>query len=296
MKKIKTALIGCGYWGSILKKYIQESYNFELECVCNSKSNLNKEVWNNKDIQAVVVATPNKTHYQIVKNALLAGKHVLSEKPLALKVKECQELKKIAQQKNLKLVTEYVFNFSKALAKAKDAIESGVVGKIKSVEIAIKHLGRFKGGSVYWLLGSHALSILDMFVPLKNLEFSKKDLLVYKGNIETGMILFEKHGLSGVIYVSLNYLNKETKIMIDGDNGTIIYDPRAEISLQIGSYKRMQWTVADKLPKNIKTYKIDESNNLKYTFEYFYKVLAGSAGDNIDMAIEITRVLENIQK
>ena len=59
---INCALIGCGYWGSKLKRYIEENQDFSLKYICNSKSDLN-EVWNDKEITAVVVATPNKTHY-----------------------------------------------------------------------------------------------------------------------------------------------------------------------------------------------------------------------------------------
>ena len=73
---IDCALIGCGYWGSKLKRYIEENQNFNLKYICNSKSDLN-EVWNDKQITAVVVATPNETHSSIVKSALLHGKNVL---------------------------------------------------------------------------------------------------------------------------------------------------------------------------------------------------------------------------
>ena len=92
----KTALIGIGYWGSKLKRYIEANPEFELRYTCNSKSDLN-EVWDDEEVLAVIVATPTPTHYPIVKAALQSGKNVFAEKPLALKAAECEELRQIAQ-------------------------------------------------------------------------------------------------------------------------------------------------------------------------------------------------------
>ena len=294
--KIKTALIGCGYWGAILKRYIEENPNFSLECVCNSKSDLEEEVWKNKDISAVVVATPNKTHYPIVRAALLSGKHVLSEKPLALKTEECEELRELAKNKNLELVTEYVFTFSRALNKAKKIAGNGKIGNIRGFEMSTKHLGRFGGGSVYFLLGSHMLSVLDMFVPIKGLKFERKDLVTYKGEVETGVIFFENKDISGQIVVSLNYPKKETKITVYGEKGTMVYDSISQPALQVETYERVPWTIGLKLPRTHKEYNIDESNNLKYAIEYFYEVIKGNSKSNIDRAVKISRILESIQK
>ena len=79
MPKIDTALIGIGYWGSKLRRYIEQNESFSLKYICNSKSDLN-EVWNDKEITAVVVATRNDTHYSMAKSALLSGKNILTEK------------------------------------------------------------------------------------------------------------------------------------------------------------------------------------------------------------------------
>ena len=132
---IDCALIGCGYWGSKLKRYIEENQNFNLKYICNSRSDLN-EVWNDKQITAVVVATPNETHYPIVKSALLHGKNVLTEKPLALKTEECEELKQIASDNNLLLMVEYTYTFSEALKQAQNMVQvKEGIGEIISVHM-----------------------------------------------------------------------------------------------------------------------------------------------------------------
>jgi predicted dehydrogenase len=294
VENFNIALIGIGYWGSKLKKYIEENHRFNLRYVCNSKFDLN-EVWNDRHITAVVVATSNDTHYSISKAALVHGKNVLSEKPLALKTEQCEELKQIAVNSNKLLLIDYTWTFSKALKKAQSMLKKGEIGKILGVEMAVRHLGRFKGGSAYWLLGSHMLSVLDMFIPIKDLSFGKTDLVNYEGEVETGVISFKKGDVSGQIVVSLNYPGKETRMTIYGERGSLIYNPVSQPSLRVEKYTRLKWMVASKLPRERVDFCIDEANNLRYAIEHFHKVLVGKAESNVDRAVVITRILETLE-
>jgi len=279
---VNIALIGVGYWGSKLKKYLDENPNFHLKYVCDSKSDLN-EVWNDPQVTAVVVATRNDSHYSLVKLALLHGKNVLVEKPLALKTVECEELKQISIDHNRLLLVDYTWTFSKGIQEAKNLIQAGVIGKVLGIEMAVRHLGRFGGGSVYWLLGSHMLSILDMFTPIRDLSFKKNDLVTYSGEVETGVIYFTGE-MSGQIVVSLNHPEKEIKTAFYGEKGTITYDP----SLKVEKYERLNWTLGSKLPREYAEFSFDETNNLRYVVESFAQGLYS----NIDRAIAITSILE----
>jgi len=291
---IDCALIGCGYWGSKLKRYLEGNNNFHLKYVCNSRFDLNL-VWNDEQIKAVVVATPNETHYPIIKSALISGKNVLSEKPLALKTGECEELERIASDNNLILLVEYTYTFSQGLIQAQRMVNEGEIGQVLGIEMAVRHLGRFKGGSVYWLLGSHMLAVLDMFTPIKDLYFEKTDLVEYEGAIETGAISFRNKNISGQIVVSLNYPGKETRVIIYGETGTIIYNPVLQPTLQEEKYERLRWTVADELPRKHREFCIDESNNLHYAVEQFHEALEGRTEGNAERAISITKILEGLQ-
>ena len=288
---INCALIGSGYWGSKLQRYIEENENLYLKYVCNSKTNL-EEIWNNKQIAAVIVATPNETHYTIIKAALEHGKHVLSEKPIVLKTIQGWELRQLSLDTQLVLMAEYTYTFSKALQKAHVEIEKGSIGKLLSLDMSVKHLGRFGGGNVYWLLGSHMLSILDMFTPLRELELEKQDLVNINGVVETGVIHFFNNELSGQINISLNYPGKETKVIFYGETGTIIYSPTTHSTLQIINYQRPKWTVD--IPLHLQRFHIDETNNLKYAIQGFIDGIEGKIESNIDTAVEITQILENL--
>lgn len=292
---IGCALIGNGYWGSKLKRYIEENPNFNLKYVCNSRTDLD-EVWRDDGVTAAVVATPNETHYSIIKSALMHGKNILSEKPLTLQSEQCRELNRLASQSGLILAVEYVYTFSRALKQAQSLIADGEIGRVVSLEMAVKHLGRFGGGSVYWLLGSHMLSVLDMFVPLGELSFEKRDMVICDGEVETGVISFGKAGLQGQIMVSLNYPGKETSVVIYGEKGTIIYDPVNQPALRVEKYERVKWTVAEKLPREHQEFQIDENNNLRYAIEYFYEAISGRVTSNGDLGTEITAILQDLQK
>jgi len=303
MKKIKIAQIGYGYWGQRLYRYLKSNNGFFIKYVYAPSIKEEKEfindinkIWTDRDIQAVVIATPIDTHYVLIKKALLSNKSVLCEKPLVLKTKEVLELKRIAKQKNLLLLTELTYTFSKSLEKAKKIIDDGFIGKIESMELSLKYAGRFLKYDVYWLLASHLLSILDIFIPLKTLRFNKIDLIKHKNRTETGLILFKNRKISGKITVSLNYPEKEMKVIVYGQKGTLIYSSMLEPSLKFSCYKRTEGILGDKLITKEKSYFIDEKNNLKLAVEYFYKALRKRVKSNIDRAFLLTNVLENLNK
>jgi len=284
---MKCALIGVGYWGSILKRYLEESSFFDLVSVCDSKSDLNL-VWSDRTIEAVVVATPIETHYEIVKAALLGGKHVLSEKPLALTVKECLELWEIAEKNNLVLETDYVFTYSKSLQHAQKIVGSGELGKVLSLELSTKHLGRFGKYDVYSLLASHMLSVLDMFSSIGTLDFCFVDLI----KDESGLIFFDGK-IKGSIVVSLNYAWKEAKVIIYCEKGTIKYSANTSPSLSIVSYDKPVWVASAKIPKKETNLDIDESHNIRLALINFYECIIGKKKSNTELAVEVTNILEN---
>jgi len=303
MRKIKIAQIGYGYWGQRLYRYFKNDKRFIVKYVCAPSLKEEKEfindidkIWNDKKIQAVVIATPIDTHYLLVKKALSCNKNVLCEKPLALKTKEVLELKRIAERKDLILLTEFTYTFSKALKKAKNIIEKGAIGKIESIELSLKYAGRFLKYDVYWLLASHLLSILDIFIPLEKLKFKKVDFIKHKNRTETGIILFKNKNVSGKITVSLNYPEKEMKTIIYGEKGTLIYSSMSEPSLKFACYKKTKGVFGNKLITKEKSYFIDEKNNLKYAVEYFYKVLQKQTEDNIHRAVLVTQALDGLNK
>lgn len=285
---IQTALIGHGYWGSKLLSYLKADKRFKIKHICDSKTNMNL-VW--PEVEAVIVATPIDTHYQVVKEALSHNINVFAEKPLTLTVKECLELKKLAEEKNLFLAVEYTQTFSPSLKLAAEKIN---VGQIQAIEMSVKHLGRFLNFDVYWLLATHCLSILDMFVSLEQLNFRRFDFLVERGLAETGQILFWNEQIKGKISLGLNFPGKEYQIVIYGQKGTITYDAMEKPALKATWYKKTPKLLPPELTIKEKSWDFDEKNNLKNAINYFFQVLAGKEPSNVDRAIKVTEIIEKL--
>jgi len=287
------ALIGTGYWGSKLRRYIKGNDRFNLKHICNSKSDLN-EVWQDSSTRATVIAVRNEQRYHIVEQALSYNKNVLCEKPLALTSTEADILRGTATTRNLSLVTDYIWTFSEGLDKARNIVNGGTLGKLLGISMTFKHLGRFRGGSCYWLLGSHGLSILDTFVPLADLQFLKHDIITHDGNIESGFIYFTGD-VPGQIELSLNYPDKTTEVTLYCSTGTIMFTPLKYPSLAVEHYERLEWTLGSRLPRSRECYETDERNNLRHAVTYFADVLDGKEQDNLDRAVDITKILEKLQ-
>ena len=105
----KIGLIGYGYWGKKLHEKIKK-LSLDVEFICRSKDNYYSKL---KDVDWVFVATPDNTHYEIVKKCLWAGKNVFCEKPLTPTYKQSKKLFRLAEMKNVKLYVDDVFNYRK---------------------------------------------------------------------------------------------------------------------------------------------------------------------------------------
>jgi predicted dehydrogenase len=291
----KIALIGYGYWGEKFLRYLEEQ--FDVAYICHTTANESGRFTSkiekvlSSDIEAVVIATPIDTHYEIVKNALKYGKHVLCEKPLAQSFQEVSELAEIALKNKLCVVTEFTYTFSSGIQQAKKLFKEGVIGDLLSMELSLRYLGRFLKFNVYWLLASHLLAVRNMFVPLIENDFSITEQITD----ETGIIQITGK-VPGYISISLNYPQRETRIVWYGSEGTILYDGINQPTLSVVRYKKKYGALSNELIDNIQYYHYDEQNNLKNAALFFAGVLDGmnDANNNIQTALAVTKILEVI--
>jgi predicted dehydrogenase len=116
---------------------------------------------NGVGLDAVVVATPVKHHFPLAKAALLAGKHVLIEKPMASSVAECEELIDLAEERGLVLMVGHTFLYSAPVRKIVEIIQAGDLGEIRHINSRRLNLGLFqKDMNVAWDLAPHDISII----------------------------------------------------------------------------------------------------------------------------------------
>ena len=108
IKKLKVGIIGCGYWGKILKDKLED-----ISDITFYSKNKTEYIPLLKDVEWVFIATPDQTHYNIVKQCLEANVNIFCEKPITLSYQESKELFDLADSKNLKLYSDDVFNYRK---------------------------------------------------------------------------------------------------------------------------------------------------------------------------------------
>ena len=175
---IKVAVVGCGHWGP---NHIR-NFNSLLEGTAVAAADLDegrleyvrktypgvrcereyKLILDDPNIDAVVVATPIGTHYEIVRESILAGKHVLCEKPLCANAKQGEELVELARSNGLLLMVGHVFLYNPGIVKLKELIDEGELGTIRYILASRTNLGRFQSdANVAYDLCSHDISIFN---------------------------------------------------------------------------------------------------------------------------------------
>jgi predicted dehydrogenase len=174
---IKVGVVGCGYWGPNLVRNLRQSPDCQLKVLCDaSESRLHhmkrlqpdvantgkfEDLLNDPELDAIVVATPVRFHYEMAKAALNAGKHVFVEKPMARTQAEGEELVGLAEQRGLVLMVGHTFLFSPAVRRMKEIIDAGDIGEVQYISARRLNLGLFqKDINVAWDLAPHDISIL----------------------------------------------------------------------------------------------------------------------------------------
>ena len=175
MLKKCVAVVGCGLWG---RNIVRNFYNLgALHSVCDLDSeNINminelypdvyttrdfNELLSNPDVKAMCIVTPSHTHFKIVKQALLARKHVYVEKPISTSSAEAKELKELAEQMDVKLLVGHLLLYHPAVNRLKMLVAEGHLGKIKYVQSDRLNINYFKNDrSVMWDLAPHDVSMI----------------------------------------------------------------------------------------------------------------------------------------
>lgn len=175
-RTVKVALTGIGYWGPKLARNLTEMADAELRWVVDLDPTRLEKIQTQypgvrttgefaemlaSDVEAVVIATPIRTHYRLAKAALLAGKHVMIEKPLTASSADAEELIDIAEARGLTLMVGHTFEYNAAVRTLREIVASGELGEIYYVDAARLNLGLFQTDiNVLWDLAPHDLSIL----------------------------------------------------------------------------------------------------------------------------------------
>ncbi|MGA2889981.1 MAG: Gfo/Idh/MocA family oxidoreductase [Terracidiphilus sp.] len=238
----KIGLVGLGYWGPNLARVLNQSRVCDFVACCDLDAKKmeqtvrqyptvqpmgNLDALLDSDVDAVVIATPISTHYELARKALEAGKHVMVEKPLAHESALARDLVLLAEQKERELFTGHTFIYSPPVQKVKQLIDAGELGDLHYISLSRVNLGLYqKDVDVVWDLAVHDISILLYWLgesPIRGASFGRACVQRNKRDVAFLWLEFP----SGVIVsneVSWLSPQKMRRTCIVGSQKMVVYD------------------------------------------------------------------------
>ncbi len=246
--EIKISIIGCGHWGPNHIRIFSSMPNVKVSMVADLDierlNNIGKlypniklvkdyqEIFNDESISAVIVATPTRTHHEIAKNALLAKKHVLVEKPLCQTSIEGQELVELAKERDLVLMVGQVFLFNNGILKLKEYLEFGDLGKVYCIGSTRTNLGPIRQDvNAVYDLASHDIAIFNFLLGSKPYEVSAVGECFLQKDIEDLAFISMRYPNNVLARIHVSWLDprKVREITLVGDKKMITWDDLATV-------------------------------------------------------------------
>ena len=212
---MKTALIGVGRWGQILLKELEPQA--EIKYRCDSKTDLNS-VFADPEIEAVFVATPISTHFDIAKRTLESGKHLFLEKPGTSHCGDLENLCNLARKKNLRFAVGYEFPHHPAAKRLKQFLANK---KIVALRFEWLKWGTFKEDVILNLL-SHEISLIKFWTSgeVKLISCKKTPIISFADILETEFTLANESSVVSLIN-RVSPIKQKTVTLITEDSGYV---------------------------------------------------------------------------
>jgi UDP-2-acetamido-3-amino-2,3-dideoxy-glucuronate N-acetyltransferase len=256
-KEIKVAVVGVGYWGKNLVRNFYELGALEALCDGEASAKANCEtnyagvkfysdyskVLADQSINAVALATPAVAHYEMAKAALLAGKDVLVEKPLAVDVKHGEELVKVAEANSRVLMVGHILRYHPAILALQRLIRDGALGKINYVYSNRLNIGKIRTEeNILWSFAPHDISVmLALLNEMPNRVSCQGGAYLSEGVPDVTLSHFEfPSGVRAHVFVSWLHPIKEQRLVIVGTEKMAVFDDTADDKLVLYPHK-VEW-------------------------------------------------------
>jgi len=246
--KINVAQIGVGYWGpNLLRNLVSHSriqvkrvvdLSLERRTFVNSLypdlkvSGEANDIFNDSGIEAVVIATPVESHFELSMEALGSGKHILVEKPMATTVEDIDKIGVLAQQNNRVAMVGHTFLYNPAVRAVKEIIDSGKLGDIRYIYSQRVNLGRIRSDvDALWNLAPHDISIMQYWLGDPTPIAVKRTGMAYvQSKIEDVSFLNIKYPNNILVNIHVSWLDprKVRRIKVVGSEQMVVYDDLAE--------------------------------------------------------------------
>ncbi len=261
-QKVRVGVVGCGYWGKNLVRNFSELGS--LAAICDSDpQRLNElkekysvpgypgleEMLALPELQAVVVAAPASQHYAIAKKALLAGKDVFVEKPLALRIEDGEELVELAKRHSRILMVGHLLHYHPAITELKRLVQCGELGRVEYISSSRLNLGKLRTEEdILWSFAPHDISAILHLLNESPARVAAQgaNYLNHQISDVTLTVLSFASGVKAHIYVSWLHPFKEQKLIIVGSNKMAVFDDTQTETKLVLYPHRIDWV--DRVP------------------------------------------------
>jgi len=250
---LNIAQIGVGYWGPNLLRNLIANKDCNVKTVADLSENRRDfvkslypsvnvtgqvdEVIGNPKIEAVVLATPVFTHFDLAIKCLEAGKHILVEKPMASTSKEVEKIKTLADTKGLVAMVGHTFLFNSAVRYVKTLIDSGELGDVRYIYSQRINLGRIrKDVDALWNLAPHDVSIIQYWLNEPSpISITRNGVSYVQKGIDDVVFLNIKYPGDVMANIHVSWLDphKIRKMTIVGSKKMVVYDDIADNKIMI---------------------------------------------------------------
>jgi predicted dehydrogenase len=242
VRPVQLAQIGYGYWGPNLARNFYQLPDAKLAYMVDANpaaleraarlygcrtTTLVAEAVDDPTVEAVVIATPARTHFELVQTALLAGKHVFVEKPLAMSTAEARTLVELAEQKQRTLMVGHVFEYNPAVHFIKTAIQTGELGEVYYLYSRRVNLGRVQSDvNALWSIAPHDVSIALYLLDALPEAVSCQGASCLNGVVEDVIFLTLHFPGNVLCHIHVSWLDpsKVREMTVVGSRKMIIYD------------------------------------------------------------------------
>jgi predicted dehydrogenase len=304
----KVAQVGLGQWGKNLARNFDQLA--ELVWLCDIDDERRAEaaqsyptaqvassfddVLADESVEAVVVATPVPTHYELARRTLEAGKHVFVEKPPAMRGAEMEELCELAEERNLVLMPGHLLLYHPGVQKLKEIVDSGELGEVLYVYGNRQNLGTFRTNeNALWSLGVHDLSVLLYLIGEEPSEVRAHGNAFLSRGVEDVVFCYLRFPSGKMAHMHLSWLDphKIRRITVVGNERMAVFDDM-ERDRKITVYDNWRTRTGD-----IYSPTVDATEPLRRECEHFLRLIAGEGEPHKAArdAIPVVRALDQLQ-
>jgi predicted dehydrogenase len=308
---------GLGYWGPNLARNFAELGVLSWLCDLDPKlrdtfatrypavrvSASFEEMLAADDVTGVVIATPVPTHYALAKEALGAGKHVLVEKPPAMRGAEIDELVALASERDLVLMPGHLLLYHPGVRKLKELIDAGELGDVLCVYGNRQNLGIVRTNeNALWSLGVHDLSVILYLLDEEPSEAVAHGRDFLTEGVEDVVFCFLRFPSGKIAHMHLSWLDphKMRKMTVVGREKMVVFDDM-ELERKVTIYEKSPWKRAESYGEwqtrsgDISIPKIATDEPLKLECQEFLRLIAGE-GDRLKVAEDGARVVRALDR